>query len=151
LKTHPRCAPCLLSRVQFEAELSTKDVALQKKAIQAGIEVLRKYMADGAPATHLSTKIHREAYRVLKPAGVIAFTDWIQTGNMTDKEWIELNAFMAFPYMETLDGYEQILRETGFMMLEKEDLQDPDPQDGRQNGIGFSGNPDRPSPLLICR
>ncbi|MCZ7397539.1 MAG: ARMT1-like domain-containing protein [Candidatus Methanoperedens sp.] len=65
MKTHPRCAPCLLSRVQFEAELSTKDVALQKKAIQAGIEVLKKYMADGAPATHLSTKIHREAYRVL--------------------------------------------------------------------------------------
>jgi len=65
LKTHPRCAPCLLSRVQFEAELSTKDLALQRKAILAGIEVLRKYMVDGAPATHLSTKMHREAYRVL--------------------------------------------------------------------------------------
>ena len=65
MKTHPRCAPCLLSRVQFEAELSTKDLELQKKAILAGIEVLRRYMVDGAPATHLSTKIHREAYRVL--------------------------------------------------------------------------------------
>jgi uncharacterized protein with ATP-grasp and redox domains len=65
LKIHPRCAPCLLSRVQFEAELSTKDIALQKKAVLAGIEVLRKYLVDGAPATHLSTKIHREAYRVL--------------------------------------------------------------------------------------
>ncbi len=65
MKTHPRCAPCLLSRVQFEAELSTKDIELQKKVIIAGIEVLRKYMVDGAPATHLSTKIHREAYRIL--------------------------------------------------------------------------------------
>ncbi len=65
MKIHPRCAPCLLSRVQFEAELSTSDVALQKKAVLAGIEVLRKYHVDGAPATHLSTKIHREAYRVL--------------------------------------------------------------------------------------
>ncbi len=65
MKIHPRCAPCLLSRVQFEAELSTKDIALQKKAVLAGIEVLRKYLMDGAPATHLSTKIHREAYRVL--------------------------------------------------------------------------------------
>ena len=64
MKTHPRCAPCLLSRVQFEAELSTKDLELQKKVIIAGIEVLRKYMVDGA-ATHLSTKIHREAYRIL--------------------------------------------------------------------------------------
>jgi len=51
--------------VQFEGELSTNDLALQKKVIIAGIEVLRKYMVDGAPATHLSTKIHREAYRVL--------------------------------------------------------------------------------------
>ena len=65
MKIHPRCAPCLLSRVQYEAELSTKDIALQKKAGLAGIEVLRKYLVDGAPATHLSTKIHREAYRVL--------------------------------------------------------------------------------------
>ncbi len=65
MKTHPRCAPCLLSRVQFEAELSTKDIALQKKAVLAGIEVLRKYLIDGAPAAYLSTKIHREAYRVL--------------------------------------------------------------------------------------
>ncbi|MCX9009999.1 MAG: ARMT1-like domain-containing protein [Candidatus Methanoperedens sp.] len=65
MKIHPRCAPCLLSRVQFEAELSTNDVSLQKKAVLAGIEVLRKYLIDGAPATHISTKIHREAYRVL--------------------------------------------------------------------------------------
>lgn len=65
MKTHPRCAPCLLSRVQFEAELSTNDINVQKKVIIAGIEVLRKYMVDGAPATHLSTRIHREAYRVL--------------------------------------------------------------------------------------
>jgi len=65
LKIHPRCAPCLLSRVQYEAELSTKDLAVQKKVVLAGIEVLRKYLVDGAPATHLSTKIHREAYRVL--------------------------------------------------------------------------------------
>ncbi|MDD5616979.1 MAG: ARMT1-like domain-containing protein [Candidatus Methanoperedens sp.] len=65
MKIHPRCAPCLLSRVQYEAELSTKDLAIQKKAVLAGIEVLRRYLVDGAPATHLSTKIHREAYRVL--------------------------------------------------------------------------------------
>jgi ubiquinone/menaquinone biosynthesis C-methylase UbiE len=63
-----------------------------------------------------------EARRVLKSGGMIAFTDWIQTGNMKDKEWEDLNTFMAFPYMETLDGYEQILREKGFIIVEKEDL-----------------------------
>ncbi len=51
--------------MQFEAELSTNNIALQKQAVLAGIEVLRKYLVDGAPATHLSTKIHREAYRIL--------------------------------------------------------------------------------------
>ncbi len=65
MKTHPRCAPCLLARVQFEAELSTKDRELQKKAVLAGIEVLREYLVNETPAEHLSTKIHREAYRVL--------------------------------------------------------------------------------------
>ena len=67
-------------------------------------------------------RLINEGHRVLKPKGIIAFTDWIQTGNMTDKEWEELNGFMAFPYMETLDGYEQILKKTGFRLLEKEEL-----------------------------
>jgi hypothetical protein len=65
LKIYPRCAPCLLSRVQYEAELSTSDAGLQGKAVLAGIEVLREHFIEGSPATHLSTKIHREAYRVL--------------------------------------------------------------------------------------
>jgi ubiquinone/menaquinone biosynthesis C-methylase UbiE len=67
-------------------------------------------------------KLIRETNRVLKTAGVIAFTDWIQTGKLTDKECEELNTFMAFPYMETLDGYEDILKDKGFVILEKEDL-----------------------------
>jgi hypothetical protein len=41
---------------------------------------------------------------------------------MTDKEWEDVNSFMTFPYMETLDGYEQILKKTGFKVSEKEDL-----------------------------
>jgi ubiquinone/menaquinone biosynthesis C-methylase UbiE len=63
-----------------------------------------------------------EANRVLKPKGVIAFTDWMQAGNMSDTEWEELNSFMAFPSMETLEGYENVLRENGFKIMEKEDL-----------------------------
>lgn len=63
-----------------------------------------------------------EAHRVLKSEGVIAFTDWIQAGNMSDAEWEELNTFMAFPSMETLDAYEKILKDIGFKIVEKEDL-----------------------------
>lgn len=69
-------------------------------------------------------RLIREAHRTLKPGGVVAFTDWIQIGNMTDKEWEDLNGFMAFPYMETLDGYGELLRQTGFAVEEKEDLSD---------------------------
>ena len=67
-------------------------------------------------------RLMREAYRVLKPKGVIAFTDWIQVGNMRADEWNKLNSFMAFPYMETLNGYVQLLKKTGFKVTEKEDL-----------------------------
>lgn len=69
-------------------------------------------------------RLIEEAYRVLKPGGTIAFTDWVQTGNMRDEEWEELNSFMVFPYIETPGGYEQLLKENGFEILEKEDLSD---------------------------
>lgn len=67
-------------------------------------------------------RLIREANRVLRTGGVIAFTDWIQIGKMADKECEELNTFMAFPYMETLDEYEKILIDKDFVLVEKEDL-----------------------------
>jgi SAM-dependent methyltransferase len=67
-------------------------------------------------------KLLQEAARVIKPGGTIAFTDWIQTGNMRDSEWEALNKFMVFPYLETLEGYKQLLNETGFELKEMEDL-----------------------------
>ena len=67
-------------------------------------------------------KLISEAHRVLKPGGIIAFTDWLAVGNMTEKEWEDLNTFMVFPYMETLDGYEELLKTAGFELIEKEDL-----------------------------
>ncbi|MCL7412541.1 MAG: methyltransferase domain-containing protein [ANME-2 cluster archaeon] len=67
-------------------------------------------------------RLIEEAYRVLKPGGIIVFTDWTQIGNMTDDEWVCLNTFMVFPYMETLDGYETLLLDVGFNLIEKEDL-----------------------------
>jgi ubiquinone/menaquinone biosynthesis C-methylase UbiE len=69
-------------------------------------------------------KLIEESYRVLKPRGIIAFTDWLQVGDMTDEEWTALNSFMAFPYMETLEGYIDILKNTGFEVMLKEDVSD---------------------------
>jgi ubiquinone/menaquinone biosynthesis C-methylase UbiE len=67
-------------------------------------------------------RLIKEAYRVLTPNGLIAFTDWLQTSDMTSQEWSDLNSFMAFPYIETLDGYENLLTQNGFEIIEKEDL-----------------------------
>ena len=66
-------------------------------------------------------RLINESYRVLKPSGKIAFTDWLQIGNMKIEEWTDLNSFMTFPYMETMDGYTELLENTGFEILSKED------------------------------
>ncbi len=67
-------------------------------------------------------RLIRECRRVAVPGGTIAFTDWIQAGPMRDDERRSLNAFMLFPYMETLAGYERLLRRHGFAVTECEDL-----------------------------
>jgi ubiquinone/menaquinone biosynthesis C-methylase UbiE len=63
-----------------------------------------------------------EVNRVLKPNEIVAFTDWLQVGDMNEQEWESLNGFMAFPYLESLEGYHNILTQNGFEVIEKEDL-----------------------------
>ena len=67
-------------------------------------------------------RLIEECARVLKPGGVLAFTDWLETGPMTDEEWTALNTFMVFPYLETLDGYATLAEAAGLTVVEKEDL-----------------------------
>ena len=67
-------------------------------------------------------RLIQECARVVKPGGVVAFTDWLETGPMTDEEWEALHAFMVFPYMETLDGYAALAEDAGLTVMEQEDL-----------------------------
>ncbi|MBN1929536.1 MAG: methyltransferase domain-containing protein [Chlorobiaceae bacterium] len=67
-------------------------------------------------------RLIEECARVLKPGGTLAFTDWLETGPMTDDEWTALHAFMVFPYMETLEGYAALAEAAGLTVVEKEDL-----------------------------
>jgi len=67
-------------------------------------------------------RLIEECARVLKPGGTLAFTDWLETGPMSDDEWQALNTFMVFPYMETLDGYAALAEAAGLTVVEKEDL-----------------------------
>jgi SAM-dependent methyltransferase len=64
----------------------------------------------------------REAHRVLRPGGTIAFTDWVQTGAMDDATWEHLHRFMVFPYTETLDGYTVLMEDAGFAVVRFEDI-----------------------------
>jgi ubiquinone/menaquinone biosynthesis C-methylase UbiE len=67
-------------------------------------------------------RLIQECARVVRPGGVVAFTDWLETGPMTDEEWLALHEFMVFPYMETLDGYAALAEAAGLTVAEKEDL-----------------------------
>jgi len=60
-----------------------------------------------------------EAARVLRPGGVVAFTDWIEgPAGLTDAEADRINTFMKFPYMESLAGYSALLEKHGFRRKE---------------------------------
>lgn len=67
-------------------------------------------------------RLVRECARVARPGGTVAFTDWLETGPMSDELWTALHAFMAFPYMETLDGYRRLAESAGLRVVEQEDL-----------------------------
>jgi len=67
-------------------------------------------------------RLIEECARVVKPGGVVAFTDWLEVGPMSDDEWNALHAFMVFPYLETLDGYAALAESAGLVIVEKEDL-----------------------------
>jgi SAM-dependent methyltransferase len=63
-----------------------------------------------------------EAARVAKTGGVIAFTDWIEgpTG-LTEAEAQRLLAFMKFPNVQDLDGYQMLLKANGCEILRAQD------------------------------
>jgi ubiquinone/menaquinone biosynthesis C-methylase UbiE len=64
-------------------------------------------------------RIVEEAWRVLKPGGTLAFTDWIWGMNPVSKEESDsLMTFMVFPSMETFEGYTKLIEGTGFKLAE---------------------------------
>jgi uncharacterized protein with ATP-grasp and redox domains len=65
MKSDPRCAPCLLNRSLYEAELSTNDKSLVFEAIKGGLEYLEEHFCEGVRATDISTGIHRRVYSIL--------------------------------------------------------------------------------------
>jgi SAM-dependent methyltransferase len=62
-----------------------------------------------------------EAVRLVKPGGLIAFTDWIEgPAGLSDEEAKRFLTFMKFPNIQDLAGYQQLLRANGCTVLKAE-------------------------------
>ncbi len=67
-------------------------------------------------------RLVREAARLTKPGGLIAFTDWVEGAvPLAADERARLLAFMKFPNVETLAGYRAHLEAAGCAVLEAGD------------------------------
>ncbi len=63
-----------------------------------------------------------ECARVVKPRGVIAFTDILRKDALSHAEMARLTREMTFPSLESLDGYAALLESRGCSVLARDDL-----------------------------
>jgi SAM-dependent methyltransferase len=64
----------------------------------------------------------KEAARLVKSGGTIAFTDWVEGPTpMTDEEATRLMTFMKFPNVQTIAGYSELLAAAGCDVVEAKD------------------------------
>ena len=67
-------------------------------------------------------KLISEAARIVKPGGVIAFTDWIEgEAGLGDAEAERFLSFMKFPGVQDLKGYGSLLEDNGCQVIVAED------------------------------
>ena len=67
-------------------------------------------------------KLVSEAARIVKPGGVIAFTDWVEgTAGLSDNEADRFLHFMKFPNMQDIPGYSALLEKNGCSILAARD------------------------------
>jgi len=63
-----------------------------------------------------------ECARVVKPGGAIAFTDILRREALQSAEMQRMQQGMPFPTLETLDGYSDLLDQSGCTVLDRDDL-----------------------------
>ncbi len=68
------------------------------------------------------TRLIAEAARLVRPGGVIAFTDWVEgPAGLTDDEARRFLAFMKFQNVQTIPGYAELLRANACDVVAAED------------------------------
>jgi sarcosine/dimethylglycine N-methyltransferase len=63
-----------------------------------------------------------ECARVVRPGGIIAFTDILRRDGLSEAEFERLQSGMTFQSFETLDGYERLLARSGCDVIVQDDL-----------------------------
>jgi len=67
-------------------------------------------------------KLIAEAARIVKPDGIIAFTDWIEgKAGLSDTEAERFLTFMKFPNVQNIEGYSELLEANDCEVLTAED------------------------------
>ena len=67
-------------------------------------------------------KLIAEAARLVKPGGLVAFTDWVEgPAGLSAQEAERFLAFMKFPSIQDLEGYADLLKANGCKVQMAED------------------------------
>ena len=69
-------------------------------------------------------RVIRECARVVRAGGRIAFTDIVQRDTLDDTQLTRLRKEMAYPSVETVEGYRLLLQESSWEDIQVEDLSD---------------------------
>ena len=65
MKIQPECIPCLMKRVLYEIEISTKDKELGSKALVSAMKTFTENYDPSICSAVLATKVHRAVYEAL--------------------------------------------------------------------------------------
>lgn len=105
----------LSNRIRFVLADATKSGLPSENADFVWGEDAWCYVAD-------KTTLIAEAARIVKPGGVIAFTDWVEgPAGLTEEEARRYLAFMKFPSVLTIAEYARLLTENGCRVMHAED------------------------------
>ena len=65
MKIQTECVPCLIKRIIYESEQSTKDPEIQKKVVQNACKALGELYDPNVCSANIATKVHKIAYETL--------------------------------------------------------------------------------------
>ncbi len=121
------------SRIQGAEEL-TRRVGLEDRVQVISGNVLDVPLADGSvdavvsqeALLHVPDKLKalEEAFRILKPGGRLAFTDWVMHRPLSAEEAEDMWRGIAAQTLQSIDGYKASLVKAGFQVVSIEDLTD---------------------------